>query len=261
MNSLRERDAVNSHSNAICVDCGEWKVVRSRGRCNNCYRAFLKQAKADGTYIPLVAHKMLTPFQKVMKRTEQQADGGCWLYVGLLATDGYARVKDASTDLALLVHRVSYEELVGPIPDGLVLDHLCRVRNCVNPAHLEPVTSAENVRRGVRSRLGDRDACPVGHAFTVENTTFQRRKTKTEGVTYTPICRTCRNEQLRTKRREMGPQPRKRSSRCSNGHEYTPENTKWYKPTDGQTLRRRCRTCERAANRRHRERQKYGGPS
>jgi hypothetical protein len=53
----------------------------------------------------------------------------------------------------LLVHRDVYEQLVGPIPEGLVLDHLCRNRSCCNPAHLEPVTTAENVRRGLNGVL------------------------------------------------------------------------------------------------------------
>ena len=50
-------------------------------------------------------------------------------------------------------HRVAYEELVGPIPDGLVLDHLCRNRRCCNPEHLEPVTDGENTRRGNHTKL------------------------------------------------------------------------------------------------------------
>lgn len=70
---------------------------------------------------------------------------GCWLWEGALR-GGYGRVKlDGRTQAA---HRASYELHVGPIPSGLVLDHLCRNRSCVNPAHLEPVTTEENIRRG-----------------------------------------------------------------------------------------------------------------
>lgn len=71
-----------------------------------------------------------------------------------------------------MAHRMAYEELVGPIADGLQIDHLCRVRCCVNPAHLEPVTQAENIRRGVSPTAANRRKthCKHGHEFTTENT-------------------------------------------------------------------------------------------
>jgi hypothetical protein len=72
-----------------------------------------------------------------------------------------------------LAHRVIYEYLVGPIPDGLSIDHLCRVRHCVNPAHLEPVTHRENVLRGQAPTAvnGRKTRCKRGHEFnrTVRN--------------------------------------------------------------------------------------------
>jgi hypothetical protein len=182
---------VTSVTHAICTDCREQRKIHSRGRCTSCYRRHLKELKADGSYVPIVRHPLLTPFEKVMSRVDKRA-GGCWLYAGALAADGYARVKDAGSDLALLVHRVTYEQLVGPIPEGLVLDHLCRVRHCVNPEHLEPVTHMENLRRGVKARLGERTHCSEGHEFTPENTTLQRRNRKDGGTSFTPICRTCR---------------------------------------------------------------------
>ena len=78
----------------------------------------------------------------------------------------------------LQAHRVVYEALVGPIPDGLWIDHLCRNRSCVNPDHLEPVTPKENIRRGVKSKR-NWTACPKGHTYTPDNTywrpTGQRR--------------------------------------------------------------------------------------
>jgi hypothetical protein len=75
----------------------------------------------------------------------------CWLYEGCLNPAGYGVTNlGGREDGEALVHRLVYEELVGPIPAGLTLDHLCRVRNCVRPNHLEPVTQAENVRRAMR---------------------------------------------------------------------------------------------------------------
>ena len=72
---------------------------------------------------------------------------GCWLWIAGVNKDGYGGFRaDTRTWLA---HRVSYEHFVGPIPEGLELDHLCRTRSCVNPNHLEPVIHIVNVRRGL----------------------------------------------------------------------------------------------------------------
>ena len=72
--------------------------------------------------------------------------GGCWEWQGAL-NDGYGIVgRDGTTRR---VHRVVYEALVGPIPNGMDLDHLCRNRRCCNVLHLEPVTRRENLARGI----------------------------------------------------------------------------------------------------------------
>ncbi len=72
---------------------------------------------------------------------------GCWLWNHSLFRNGYARLGKH------IAHRVVYEHYKGPIPEGMDLDHLCRVKRCVNPDHLEPVTEADNVRRGVSAKL------------------------------------------------------------------------------------------------------------
>lgn len=75
----------------------------------------------------------------------------CWTWTGYTeAKSGYGRLSFGGA--RSYAHRVAYELAVGPIPEGLDLDHLCRVRNCVNPTHLEPVTRGENVRRAHRAR-------------------------------------------------------------------------------------------------------------
>jgi hypothetical protein len=91
----------------------------------------------------------------------------CWLWVGTRHhKTGHG--KFWLNNRTMQAHRVAYELLVGPIPDGLTLDHLCRVRACVNPAHLEPVTLEENVARGLASPT--KTHCVHGHEFTKENT-------------------------------------------------------------------------------------------
>lgn len=72
---------------------------------------------------------------------------GCWLWTSVLGQKGYPRFRSGVTKQYVAAHRWAYEHLVGPIPDGMELDHLCRVRRCVRPEHLEPVTHAENCRR------------------------------------------------------------------------------------------------------------------
>lgn len=81
----------------------------------------------------------------VWARVEKDGPNGCWLWVGSKTHDGYGNLKRGGR--IYVVHRYVYELVAGPIPEGLELDHLCFVRNCVNPEHLEPVTGAENRRR------------------------------------------------------------------------------------------------------------------
>lgn len=78
--------------------------------------------------------------------------GRCWLWTGAPTNQGYGHLKIRG--LWVKAHRLAYEMLVGPVPDGLELDHLCRVRLCVRPSHLEPVTHAENVARAPSRRAG-----------------------------------------------------------------------------------------------------------
>ena len=90
-------------------------------------------------------------------RVERRSDDECWTWRGGISRQGYGKFGGR------LAHRDSYMKLVGPIPQGLQLDHLCRNRACVNPKHLEPVTNAVNCQRAVRDRVGD--ICKNGHRF------------------------------------------------------------------------------------------------
>ena len=95
----------------------------------------------------------------------------CWLWNAAQSADGYGQFK--ANRRQVKAHRFAYELLVGPIPDGLQLDHLCRIRHCVNPAHLEPVTPKENIRRGRRAN-SEKSHCPQGHSYDAGNTKLRQ---------------------------------------------------------------------------------------
>lgn len=138
--------------------------------------------------------------QRFWSKVDKTSD--CWTWTGShFKQTGYALFNVKMTDgvwRPTTAHRVAYRLSTGPIPDGLVLDHLCRNRWCVNPAHLEPVTRGENVLRGEgRSAQQARwTECPRGHSFDGPNT-YIRPSGKRE-------CRTCMNA------RESRRPPRKR---------------------------------------------------
>lgn len=89
----------------------------------------------------------------------------CWIWTAYKSPDGYGRFACYGT--VKMAHRVSYELNIGKIPLGLTIDHLCRLRSCVNPGHMEVVTNRENILRGntIAARYASRDACHRGHKF------------------------------------------------------------------------------------------------
>ena len=115
--------------------------------------------------------------ERFRDRFIQGTPGECWLWLGRASNMGYGYISEGgsngSSGRNLLAHRVAYEFFIGPIPGGLVLDHLCSTPLCVNPAHLDPVTQQENTRRTVERGLHRntrKTHCKRGHEFTPENT-------------------------------------------------------------------------------------------
>lgn len=116
----------------------------------------------------------------------------CWPWTACTNWKGYGLFRGRPS------HRVAYERVVGAIPQGLVIDHLCRNRACTNPAHMEAVTNRENVLRspiGLTAVNARKDRCIHGHPYTPENTVVTRLGR---------ACRTCKNawnrEYMRTRR-------------------------------------------------------------
>lgn len=180
---------------------------------------------------------------------------GCWLWLGTTDGKGYGRLNFCGGPV--LAHRLSYEMHMGPIPEGLALDHLCRNPYCINPDHLEPVTIAENTRRG---HVGEKNRqiklsmthCKRGHPLTGDNV---------KHIANQRVCLTCR---LMRKRAYSASIPKKgpnysglslggtangarqrAKTHCPHGHSYEGDNLK----TDRATGYRSCKECHRARER------------
>lgn len=158
-------------------------------------------------------------------KVEPHGPRSCWLWKGARDRDGYGMFGLGRKGIG--AHRFAYLVSVGPIPEGSQVDHVwesgCRHRACVNPAHLEPVTRAENMRRSAAARTH----CKQGHEYTEENT--YQRVTGRE-------CHTCRRERAA----RGGGVPMGERTHCPQGHPYSGENL-YQRPSGA----RECRTCRR----------------
>lgn len=88
------------------------------------------------------------PLVRLMRRVDKDAPGGCWIFTGPTCRKGYGRisVEPGKGERGVAVHRLSYERMVGPIPEGHVVHHVCRVKRCVNPDHLVALTQQDHDR-------------------------------------------------------------------------------------------------------------------
>jgi hypothetical protein len=146
---------------------------------------------------------------RIMAKVDMQPgpfDTLCWHWTGSITASGYGQVWFGAHGRAF-AHRASYETFIGPIPTGLQIDHLCRVRHCVNPDHLEPVTQRVNILRGVSFAADQarRTHCPAGHAYDGDNLV-----TSTDRGKHCRYCRTCKNATARgwrSRRKAQAPAP------------------------------------------------------
>lgn len=119
----------------------------ARGMCHRHYRRWQRHGDPTAAAFESGRGDPLTRLKRHIVVTEV----GCWHWQGAIGSHGYGQFLGPDGVVGL-AHRISYELHIGPVPEGLQLDHLCRVRPCVNPAHLEPVTCAENLRRARAAR-------------------------------------------------------------------------------------------------------------
>lgn len=205
--SVEEED----RGRTVCAACsigGCGDKAKARGLCNKHYLR-TRRAHPEEDRPERVPQARQTIAERFWSKTRIAVDCECHL---CLATEdaaakcviwtasgtgnGYGGFWNGERQVR--AHRASYQMINGAIPEGLCLDHLCRVRRCVAPAHLEPVTQQENVRRGLCGVTVSADRCPLGHEFTPENTYWG------PVTSYNPHgrrrCRTCKNAGKRRSR-------------------------------------------------------------
>lgn len=198
-------------------------------------------------------------FADHVARLNMSDPDACWPWPGSDDGQGYGQLK--SNNKNYRAHKYFYEHLVGPVPDGMVLDHTCHDpsvcglgntcphRKCCNPKHLNPTTNKRNILRGggEAARNAAKTHCTKGHEFTPENTYSQRNG---KG------CRTCRNASAREARARQKlatadavvPRVRPKKTHCVQGHEFTETST--YSDKNGH---RSCKVCRQHSMRKFRQ--------
>lgn len=166
-------------------------------------------------------------------------EAGCWVWQGGLVKGGYAQLSiNGSRQYA---HRVAYEMYKGKIPDHLEIDHKCRVRNCVNPEHLEAVSHQENMKRSTAGKPNRvKTHCPAGHPYSGQNLYIQPSNNSR-------ICRICMKKSGR-KFYWANKKERVVKDQCKRGHSLSGENL-YIIPT---TKSRTCKICRKEWQRRFR---------
>lgn len=173
----------------ICIEDGCGKGEIARGWCPTHYSRWFRHGSP---YLPTEEERFWPKVNKDGPIPEYAPHlGPCWVWAAHRSPDGYGTFTSDGTSRN--AHRVSYQMLIGDIPAGLQLDHLCRVRHCVNPAHLEPVTCRENLMRGdtAAARIFA-TVCHRGHPFDERNTRIRSNGRRR--------CRICERDRMRAQR-------------------------------------------------------------
>jgi hypothetical protein len=178
-----------------------------------------------------MSKKITASIQERIRNTIAIDDSGCWIWKASVGRSGYGRLRMGGKTRE--VHRLAYEAYRGPIPEGLEIDHLCRVRRCVNPDHLDLVTHAENVRRGlVGSRERSRTHCPYGHPYDESNTYVKG------GGRHCRACKARRAAEVNRRKVEANAAKGPRVA-CRRGHLYDVE------APEVSGLKRYCKVCQK----------------
>lgn len=144
----------------------------------------------ESSITPRYVGEPMTTEQRFWSKVDRSGGAdSCWVWLASIWNSGYGQFFPGGGK-NVSAHRYSYELAFGPIPDGLVLDHLCGNKRCVNPFHLEAVTHRENTLRfdGVASKHAEKTHCPKGHPYSGDNL-YEWRGSR--------FCRECRRERMK----------------------------------------------------------------
>lgn len=163
--AVREADTSGTQDHRPCAVCGIRPRAGARQTwCQPCKSEYQRQYRRKKGVQPRTRRPLR---ERLYERTVIQANG-CVLWTGATNHAGYGYLGRGGRDKNILAHVASWELLYGPVPEGLELDHLCVTPACLAPAHLEPVTHAENVRRARERMIAARGGgCPQGHAYVI----------------------------------------------------------------------------------------------
>lgn len=183
--------AVTYNGRACSIDGCEERA-ECRGWCSMHYTRWKRTGDPRPDQAPTIKNDDQARFWARVATTS-----GCWLWTGSLTSDGYGQFRWGNKNNT--AHRFSFVLHGGELVDGMHLDHLCRVRECVNPAHLEQVTPRENTMRGIGPGAVNafKDACLAGHPFDEKNTYVNSRGHRR--------CRACASRRELERRRRAAP--------------------------------------------------------
>lgn len=180
----REKEVTKECSVELCE-----KDSRALGLCHMHHR----RLKAHGTTDIQLFTRPENPLDRFWRKVDKSGPvpplrpdlGNCWVWTGSRGKRGYASYRMGKGAPNKRVHRISYELLVGEIPDEYVVDHLCKIRFCVNPDHLEAVSNRENILRSdsPSARNARKTHCIRGHEFSPSNTGIRN-----DGSRYCKAC-------------------------------------------------------------------------